>query len=415
VSDDARRQLLSLAAYYLLSFGALGGFFPFVPIYLTNRGLSAQQVSWVMALVPLTSLLAPALWGLFADALRARTAVLRVATLGAAIGVATLLPARSLPALLAAMGVFCLFRAPLVALADAAAHTALGASRERFSRVRVWGSIGFALAALGVGALGGAKNPVFFIALNVGLYLLAAAVVRSPRDDDHGKPVEPTSATSNHETFAPRGLTREALSTARHAGLTLVLVATFVYYCGHATFDVFYSLHLKQLGFDDSFVGLAWAVGVVFEIAVMIAAPPTLARRRPSALLTVAALAAVGRWALISVATSSAALLAIQPLHGLTFGLWYLALVKLVQDRSPERLRATLQGLTITAVGLGQTVGFLGGGVVFDRPGGGSLLFALASGVTLLSALLYALGLRKTGFASHWPERSITSTLEERP
>ncbi len=390
VSNDDRRQLLSLAAYYLLSFGALGGFFPFIPIFLTRRGLTPQQASWVMTLVPLAGLLAPALWGLIADALRARTQVLRLATVGAAAGVATLLPAKTLPTLLAAMATFCLFRAPLVALADAATHSALGPSRERFARVRVWGSIGFALSALVVGRLGGPEHPMLFIGFNVALYLLAALVVRAPR-----VPAEDSPDTSSQGAFAPRGLTREAFATARRAGLGLVLLATFVYYCGHATFDAFYSLHLGNLGFDDGFVGLAWTVGVVCEIGVMFVAPSMLSRHRPSALLTFAALVATARWALIARVTSVSALLATQSLHGVTFGLWYVALVKLVQDRSPDRLRATLQGLTMTAVGLGQTLGFLGGGALFDQPGGGALLFDLAAGAALLSAALYAWGLCK--------------------
>ncbi len=384
LAQQRQRDLIALAAYYFLSFAALGGLFPFLPIFLTHRGLTPEQISWVMLLVPLTGLSAPAAWGIVADALGARTRVLRIATVGAAFSVLALGPAYSLPEILVAMGLFCIFRAPLVTLADAKTHALLGAPRERFARTRVWGSLGFGAAALIVGQLGGPSHVSFFLGANAALYLLAAATLRPT----HAPSLAPSSGLPE-ERDAPQSVSRAALLAVGNMRLTLTLGATFVYYSAHAAYDVYYTLHLQRLGFDSGFVGLSWAIGVLFEIAVMLVSPALL-RARPAALwLTLSALVASARWWLLSWVRSPWSIAATQTLHGITFGLWYLALVKRVQDRSPERLRASLQGLAMTALGVGQAVGYLVGGALFSR--GGLLLFRVASVTALISAGLYGL------------------------
>lgn len=408
------RPLALLAGYYFLTFAALGGLFPYLPLLLADRGLSPREVSWVLTLVPLSALLAPAGWGLIADALEAQSGVLRLATAGAGLAILTLFPARGFWAISAAVALFCLFRAPLTALADALAHAAIGAPRERFGRVRVWGSVGFALSAAAVGALGGAKRPLFFFGLNAALYLLAAPLVPKPRVtpaspapvDPDGQPVQaavvavqpavvpasPGPLATVGSALRSRSIGRQALAVIRTGGLPLLLLGTFCYYAAHSTYDVYYSVHLRALGYDTDFIGFAWALGVLAEILVMLFAPRLL--RKPGVggrWLVLCALAAALRWSLIAQAEAPAALLATQLLHGLTFGLWYLALVKLVQDRSPEALRASVQGIAMTAVGLGQCVGYLGGGPLLAW-GGGRAVFRAAAGAALLSALLYAAG-----------------------
>ena len=59
----------------------------------------------------------------------------------------------------------------------------------------------------------------------------------------------------------------------------------------------------------------------------------------------------------------------LQTLHGVTFGAWYLSVVRFIQDRAPERLRTSLQALAMSAIGLGMTAGFLLGGWLFGARG----------------------------------------------
>jgi predicted MFS family arabinose efflux permease len=132
-------------------------------------------------------------------------------------------------------------------------------------------------------------------------------------------------------------------------------------------------------------VGLAWSVGVIAEIGVMIFAPRFIGRLRSSVFLCICAAVATARWALLAHLSSRAGILALQPLHGITFGLWYLSMVRFVQTRAPDQLRTSLQSMALSAMGLGMVTGYLGGGLVLERLGGTWLyrLAAAAAGAAL--------------------------------
>ncbi len=178
---DPASPLLPLRVFYLLSFGALGSLFPFLPLLLASRGLDPPQISWVMVLIPIANLFVPPLWGTLADKLGARLRLLRWASLGCAGSVLLLLPTWGFSGSLLAMGAFAFFRAPVPPLAAAATSSALGAGRLSFGRVRVWGSVGFASLALGLGLLQGSLHPGLLLGIASALYLACAMISRGSR------------------------------------------------------------------------------------------------------------------------------------------------------------------------------------------------------------------------------------------
>jgi len=94
-------------------------------------------------------LLVPPLWGVLADVLRARLPLLRLACLASGLSVLLFLPRWRLAGWIGAWPCSPVFRSPIVALTDATAVDALGGRDLGFSHIRLWGSAGFAVAALG--------------------------------------------------------------------------------------------------------------------------------------------------------------------------------------------------------------------------------------------------------------------------
>ena len=368
-------SLLPLRAFYFFSFGALGAFFPFLPLLLEDRGLTASQISWIMALLPVTGLFVPPLWGGLADALKARVPLLRLASVGCGLAALLLLPRWEFWGHFVAVGLLCTFRSPIISLADALTYSSLGGQSVSFGRVRVWGSLGFAFFVWLLGSLHASANPGLLLWATFGIYLLSAAA---------------TLPMQRRPLQRQRGLLREALDVMLNPGMVTFLLANAVYYAGHATFDAYFGLHARALGFGDPFIGQAWTVGVGVEIGVMLAAPYVLGRARAAHLLALCAAAAVARWSAMSVITTGPPLLACQALHGLSFGLWYLCLVRFIQARVPERLRASLQSVTMAFMGLGMTAGYLVGGQILQHQGGHAL-YRHAAGAALASLALYAL------------------------
>lgn len=376
---DEARGLWPLRAFYLCSFGALGALFPYLPLLLASRRLDDAEISWVMVLVPIFNLATPPLWGALADALRARLQLLRLASAMCGLAVLLLLPDWGFTGALAAVACISLFRAPQTSLADAATYAVTGTRRADYATVRVWGSLGFAVCVLGLGYLEGSLNPPLLVGITCAIYLLSAAATLPIR-------TAPIART--------RGVVRQTRHIVSRGPMLAFLAANILYYAGHATYDAYFSLYMGKLGFGDGFVGVAWAIGVTVEIGVMFGAPLLHHRVRSSLWLALCSVVAAGRWLLLSIVTGAAPLLCLQALHGVTFGLWYLSMVRYIQTRAPTHLRTSLQSVTTSAMGAGMVAGYLGGGQLLHHLGP-HVLYRASATAAALSLLFYLLAARR--------------------
>jgi PPP family 3-phenylpropionic acid transporter len=156
------------------------------------------------------------------------------------------------------------------------------------------------------------------------------------------------------------------------ADFRLFLLVSFLGQAAQSSYDLCYSLHLRDLGVPGSIVGAAWAIGVVAEVALMGWGAPLLARAPPPRLLLIAFGGAAIRWLLVASVRSPAAQLGLQPLHALSFGLMWLASLAYTKDRVSPHILATAQGLFTTSMSAGSVVGMLVWGALYRRSGGGA-------------------------------------------
>jgi len=88
---------------------------------------------------------------------------------------------------------------------------------------------------------------------------------------------------------------------------------------------------------------------------------------RLETLLCVAFAATVLRWALVSWVGSAFWMVALQALHGLTFGLFWITGISLLNEIVPASVRATGQALYLAAMlGLGSLIGYRATGLILD-------------------------------------------------
>ncbi len=371
---------IRLAAYYAVVFAALGALVPFLPLVLSARGLTTREVGIVLVLGPCANLVAPPAWAFIADTFGVRGRLMALAPLGCAVGVVMLIPDGGMRGALAAMLVISVCRSPIVPMADAAAHATLGDDAAGFARIRVWGSIGFVLAVIAFGWLDGSQHIELLFGGAAVAYGVGAVLARERR-----APWQPRQT----------GVALRAIAEARAQGLTGLFIGGVFYYFGHGSYDAFIGLHLKALGYGDRVVGMAWAVGVIIEIGLMFAIRPVIERVAGPKLLVFAALTSIVRWSLLSWVTSGVAIVAVQTLHAVTFGLWYLAMVGFVQSRASEALRTSIQALAHVAMAGGMILGYTLGGEIFARAGGATL-FRAGAVAAVGATIAYATLLRRT-------------------
>jgi MFS transporter, PPP family, 3-phenylpropionic acid transporter len=355
---------VAIAAYYFTYLGAIGVFLPFISLYLKDLGLPASEVTQLMALGPLASLLVPPVVGFLADFGRARVWLLRLGTAATAVVSLGFIGVHGRVVLVATMMAFSAFRAPLLSLVDASAL-----DRGHYGRIRLWGSAGFLVAVLAGGYLHDRAGALRVMAGCSGALAVATMV-------SFALPAPPLETR-------PRIFDewRKMLAQRR---LWLFLVAVWLTQSAGAIYDSGFSLHLQRLGFDGRFVARAWAVGVGTEVLLMWASPALLRRARAERLLAAGAFTGAIRWFLLGRAGGGAAILLLQPLHAVTFGLTYIAGVHVMRDRGGATPTAA-QGLYSMVMMVGSIAGMTAAGWLLERLGGQGM-FTVASAVALLGA-----------------------------
>lgn len=374
------KMLRRVSVLYFLFFGSHGALLPYLPLFFEERGLSPTQISFLMVLLPISNLLFPPLWALVADSLASRARVLRFCLLLYAGSVVALIPQTGFWTSLVVMVVFSLFRSPLTSLTDAVAHVHLGGALERYGHVRLWGSIGFLSCSRMYGYL--YDNAPQSLAIgSISLLIIAAAM--ASRALDTPRPNAPPKK---------KQIIQSARAYVLQPGILLLLMGVFIYYAAHSTFDAYFGLYMRDLGFGYEFIGTAWAIGVGVEVLLMTQSHRILGLLSPPRILVICGIVATLRWGLLSHMTHGPEILVSQMLHGVTFGLYYLGMVNQIQKHAPPAIRATAQSIALGFMSSGMIVGYLGGGHLMEHRGGQSVYIAamwlavLATGIFLVAS-----------------------------
>lgn len=330
---------------YAAMYAAFGVASPFLPAFLSARGLPPEQLGLVLGAGTAVRLLSAPLAGRIADLMQALRVVLVVCTALAAMVTLGYLPAHSFWPLLALVLLHAASLAPITILADA---LALGSRGFEYGWVRGTGSAAFivgtllsgqAVSAFGLDAI------VWLQALLLGAAALAA--MRVP---------ELTHARTADAVRAPAGgvLILLRLPLFRN----LVLVAALIL-GSHAMHDAFAVIRWSAAGVSPAVASLLWSEAVAAEVLVFFFIGPALvARLTPAGALAVAALAGVLRWTVMAQSSDVVALALVQPLHGITFALLHLACMRLIARTVPQGLEGTAQAIYGT-VGVGAATALL--------------------------------------------------------
>jgi PPP family 3-phenylpropionic acid transporter len=373
--DDAREpSAIALGAGYFANFGALAVYGPFLAVYLAYAGLTAEATAELLALLLLVRVVATPAWTLLADKLASTPRVLRIVSVGAALTFALVLARPGHAALTVILVAFSAFRAPFGALLDALVLRWVSARPGRaFGRLRAWGTAAYMLAAVGTGVLVTRFGPRAVAWLTCAA-LAASALVAFALPSSRGALAAP-------EIVRPLGL---LLRRPRF----LVLLATAVLHeVGLAPYDALFPAHLASLA-TPFHAGLAVAVGASAELVFMMTCAPLFRRLGPAPVLTLAYAASAVRWGLMAVVTEPGVLVALQVMHALGFGAFYLASIAIVDEEAPAGIRASAQGVFSAFVfGIAAAMGLSLAGVV-TRHVGIRGVFAVASVASVLGALL---------------------------
>jgi PPP family 3-phenylpropionic acid transporter len=365
-----------LSGFYFFYFAFVGAMAPYWGLYLRSLEFSALQIGVLMSLLNVMRMFAPNVWGHIADQTGRRVPIVRLGALvclviwiGAFLGT-------SFWWMFAVMSLISFFWSASLPLVEATTLSHLGKHTERYGRIRLWGSIGFILVVVGLGAL--LDHQPIGLLLWVILGLLAGIVLCAG--------FIPEAKVDHHEhEHVPLG------RVLRRPEVLALLGAGMLMAAAHGPYYTFFTIHLVDAGYSKTLAGWLWALGVVCEIGVFLLMPRLLRHLRVETVYLVTLLAAVLRFLLIAWEVEHVpALLFAQVLHALTFGAYHASAMALVHRHFRGRIQARGQALyNSLAFGVGGTVGSLYAGAAWDAIGAG-WSFTLAAGCAALAAVVFA-------------------------
>lgn len=365
-----------LSSFYFWYFALLGALYPYWSLYFESLGFAPVQIGALMAVMMGTKVIAPNLWAWLADHTGRHVQVMR---LGSGLGLlffCGLLFTQQYGWLLVAIAGYSFFWNAILPQHEAITLGFLHGKPERYSQIRLWGSIGFVVAVVVAGYLFDRWPMTVLPAMGV---LLCALIFVSSLTI----PVTPISRVRRSEGGFWRSLGRTPVVAFLLAGV-LMQVAHGVYYS-------FFSIHLAALGYDRFSVGVIWGVGVVAEILIFVVMHRLLPRFGVKGLLIGSLILAGIRWLLIGhFADQILWLIVAQTLHAFTFGAFHSASIEAIRrffGRAHQGKGQAFYGAL--CFGGGGALGSLIAGEVWEQ--GASLAFDLAAVVSFVGALIMAL------------------------
>jgi MFS transporter, PPP family, 3-phenylpropionic acid transporter len=372
----------NLSRFYFVYYFFVGAFVPYWGLYLQSESFSAADIGILMSLFQISRIFAPNLWGWLADHTKQRVKWIRLTAALGLLGFVAVFWAHSFFWLFFVMAALSLFTSSTLPLSESLTLAHLATTNGHYSKIRMWGSLGFIFAAVILGFAidaQGIKSLLWFLlAVQIilfGLTFKLPEAVIAPHENDH---------------FSIWQVVKNPAVIALLLGCALMVTA-------HGVLYNFYSIYLAEHGYSKGMIGLLWSLGVICEIGIFMLMPKIMARFSLKNILLTSLALAVVRFSILGVAVDNIVLLLIaQSLHAATFGSFHAASVEVITQFFNGRHQARGQAIyNSVAYGVGGSIGGLSGGFALQYLGGENT-FLLAAVFPLLGFAVIALGLKLT-------------------
>lgn len=357
-----------------LYFSTVGVLLPFLPLLFAEKGLSTWQIGLLFSMGPLVSLTVQTLWGFLSDRLQTVRKLIIIQLLASAFLSTIVFNLSSFSLLLPVLFIFYCFAWPVMPLLDSLTLYNVRKRGLQYGGYRLWGSLGFGLAALLSGMtlhwLGTSLLGTIYLTL-IACCLMACLCIKDAHYSGH------------RATF---GDFKKLLGNRQI--IIFLLIITLMSSTNRAN-DALISVFIRDLGGDSNLVGLAWTLGPFSEVPIFALGGYLISKFSELKLLSAAALFFAVRWLLFSFTSNPDLIILWQLLHSVTFGLMFIAGVSYMGKLVPDQLRASGQGLLSCFMGgLADILGSVGGGVIMSALGA-SAMYLAASTLALISSLLF--------------------------
>jgi MFS transporter, PPP family, 3-phenylpropionic acid transporter len=370
-----------LSSFYFFYFAVVGALTPYWGVYLKSLGYNSREVGIMVAIIFATRVIAPNFWGWLADKTQKRLSIIRQGSAIACLLFAGVFFNHHYVWLVIVISSYTFFWHAVLPQFEVITLTYLGNQYQRYSQIRLWGSLGFMTAVVGLGWLFDYASirflPIAIFSLLILIWL---------------------SSLSLEEKAAAKHAARSVgfLKLVRQPAIICFLLASFLLQLSHGAYYTFYSVYLQEhYGYSSTATGLLWALGVIAEVGVFWVMPKLMHRFTLRDLLLVSFLITAMRWYLVGYCAAwLSVLLFAQLLHAFSFGVAHAVSIEIVRTHFNGEHQGQGQAL-YSSFGVGGAVGALISGMIWDYSSSLTFLVSCLSAVIAFVVAYFGLHLGK--------------------
>lgn len=347
-------------AFYFTYFMAGGAATMFLPIWLSEKGISTEQIGLINAIPMFVILALNLIIGRIADRAKDWRQVIVIGALIAGIVPIGLFFVNEFWGILLLWTLACMPTGAIGPVLDAATMRLARRNGTDFGTIRAWGTVGYLLFTALTGFLVVWFGSAVFVPLFVGLAMLRAAV--SLQLPAFRAPAEQIVLP---QTRPAMGKVREVLKP-----WFILPLLGFSIICGtHYILNAFSALLWKEQGISEGIIGPLIAIGAASEAGMMFLWRRFGGKVSARQMILISAVASVLRWAAMGFSPPVWVLVFLQMTHGITYALGYLGCVHFIANWTSEDIAAEAQSLftvmqqlvsVFTLIAFGALIGIMG-------------------------------------------------------
>lgn len=340
---------------YLLMYMGFAFWRVYYNIYLEEIGLRGTQIGTLNAIMQSSIFFVVAYWGMIADKKGIRP-TLRWLVVASAVCVFFLGNVKVFWILLFYIPFLTLFYHPLGPLTDAlAVQYAETDEKHSYGSLRLWGSLGWALASV-IGGVVFSKLSLKYVFPVSAVFFVVLIFFLSTR--------------RRKRIYTPNFQSMSLREIIRNKPLLYFIGIMALYGITCSPVNSYLNLYFTGLGAGNNIVGYAYAIMAFSEVPLFLLGNKLLQRWGPQKIILAGMFVMLLRFAFYGLTPNIYSSLAVGALQGISLSFFLIGSVEYLQRLMANGRHATAQSFIWGAyVGIGQTTGNLGIGALLDKTG----------------------------------------------
>ncbi len=375
-------RFYSLSFSYFCYFGVLGLVVPFLPVFLDGRGFSSIQIGEILAIFTATKIIGPTLWAMFADKSGKQLSIIQLGATLAFLVFTGLFWAQGYWPIAFILAIFSLFWTAILPQLEVMTMLSIRRHAKIYSRIRLWGSIGFIALAIAGGEIIGRYNADSFTTIGwltlLGL-ALSSYILKQP-----------------YSTIKTSQKSQSMFSKVFNFSFVMFFIAGLLLQISFGPYYSFFALYLRDLAYPQFAVGLFISLGVIAEIGIFVVAGKLYKLFGARVLIVFSLFITAIRWYLTAEYAEQLLILIIaQLIHAASFGLYHSAAMQFLQFHFISSQQNRGQAIYIAGVyGIGGAIGAYFSGHLWQGGAGAEVTFEYAA-IACVIATVFALFIKE--------------------